>query len=130
MRFWPGPFIAAALIGLLAAPAAAQDKVWTAVIPQAFAGNVYTWHLKADGGYLEDGRNAASGAAVQSTLSGHWCLTGRHMVLHQDGIDYVFDGDIVGDEYLGVVYLDGKRLSRFCALRGETPPKSCAAISA
>lgn len=129
MRFWPGTFIAVALVGLLTAPAAAQDRVWTAVIPQGFPGNVYTWHLKPDGSYLEDGRSA-SGAAVQSTLSGHWRLSGHHMVLHQDGIDYVFDGDIVGDEYLGVVYLDGKRFSRFCAMRGETPPKSCAAISA
>ena len=122
--------IAAILSGLLARPVAAQESVWTAVIPQGFAHNIYLWHLKPGGAYSEDGRDAASGAPIQSTLTGHWRMTGTHMVLRQDGIDYRFDGNIVGDEYLGVVYLNGKRFSRFCALRGKTPPKTCAAVSA
>ena len=119
-----------ALAGALALPADAQETVWTAVIPQGFPGNVYTWRLKPDGSYAEDGRDRRTGAAVQSPLSGHWRMTGRHMVLHQDGIDYVFDGEIMGDEYLGTVYLDAKRFSRFCAARGTKPPQTCAGMSA
>ena len=129
MTFWPRTLAAAVLTCLLTIPAIAQDAVWTAVIPQGFPGNVYTWQLKPGGRYSEDGRNAA-GARIQPTLSGHWRMSGKHMVLRQDGIDYVFDGEIVGDEYLGVVYLDARRFSRFCALRGSAPPKSCAGMSA
>jgi hypothetical protein len=120
----------AALAGALALPACAQETVWTAVIPQGFPGNVYTWHLKPDGSYAETGRDRRTGAAVQPTLSGHWRMTGKHMVLRQDGIDYVFEGEILGDEYLGTVYLDTKRFSRFCAARGTAPPQTCAGMSA
>ena len=122
--------MAIALTGLLTRPASAQDAVWTAVIPQGFPHNIYTWLLKADGSYKEDGRNATNGAAIQPSLTGHWRVTGKHMMLQQDGIDYRFDGNIVGDEYLGVVYLDGERFSRFCALRGKMPPRSCPDMSA
>ena len=111
------------------AQAWAQDTVWTAVIPKGFPGNLYTWHLKPDGGYSEDGHDMASGKSVQPTLSGQWRVTGRHMVLKQDGIGYVFDGNLIGDEFLGVLYLDGKRFARFCAVKGEAPPQTCADIS-
>lgn len=130
MTFWPRTLTAATLIGLLASPAVAQGTVWTAVIPQGFPHNIYTWHLKPDGSYKEDGRNAVNGAAIQPTLTGHWRMTGKHMVLRQDGIDYVFDGNVMGKEYLGVLYLDSKRFSRFCAARGKTPPQTCADVSA
>lgn len=123
-------FTAALLIATWALPAEAQEALWTAVIPKGFPGNVYTWHLKPDGSYSEDGRDAATGAKVQPTLSGHWRVTGRHMVLKQDGIGYVFDGNLIGNEYLGVAYLDGKRFARFCALKGAAPPRSCTDVSA
>jgi hypothetical protein len=130
MTVWLKSLMAVVLSGLLTDPLAAQETVWTAVIPQGFPRNIYTWHLKAIGAYSEDGRDALSGAPVQSTLTGHWRRAGGHMMLQQDGIDYRFEGDIVGDEYLGVVYLDGKRFSRFCALRGKMPPRTCATVSA
>jgi hypothetical protein len=122
--------MAALLIGAWAQPVSAQDAVWTAVIPKGFPGNVYTWHLRPDGSYSEDGHDMHTGKAVQPTLSGHWRMTANHMVLRQDGIDYVFDGDLIGGEYLGVLYLDGKRFARFCAVRGEAPPQTCADVSA
>lgn len=122
--------LAIALAGATALPAGAHEAVWTAVIPQGFPDNIYTWRLKPDGSYAEAGRDRRTGMAVQPTLSGHWRMTGRHMVLHQDGIDYVFDGEIMGDEYLGTVYLDAKRFSRFCAARGTAPPRTCGGMSA
>jgi len=122
--------MAATLTTLLAGPAGAQGTVWTAIIPRGFPHNIYVWRLKPDGSYKEDGRNAMNGAAIQPTLTGHWRMTGKHMVLRQDGIDYVFDGNVMGDEYLGVLYLDGRRFSRFCAVRRKTPPQTCADVSA
>jgi len=130
MTFPSRIFMAILLIGVVALPARAQEGVWTVVIPHAFPGTLYTWHIKPDGSYREDGQDAATGKRVQPTLSGHWHMTGRHMVLTQDGIAYVFDGDMIGDEYLGVLYLDGKRFARFCAARGKAPPQTCANISA
>jgi hypothetical protein len=122
--------MAALLIGAGALPVSAQDAVWTAVIPKGLPGNVYTWHLRPDGSYSEDGHDMHTSKAVQPTLSGHWRMAGKHMMLRQDGIDYVFDGDLIGGEYLGVLYLDGKRFARFCAVRGEAPPQTCADVSA
>ena len=130
MALWCGRFTAVLLIGLWALPAWAQATVWTTVIPKGFPGNIYTWHMRPDGSYSEDGREMATGKRVQPTLSGHWRVTGKHMVLKQDGIGYVFDGHVIGDEYLGVIYLDGKRFAHFCAFKGEAPPPSCADISA
>jgi hypothetical protein len=127
-------FMAALLIRALptvicASRACAQETVWTTIIPKVFPGFVYTWRLKPGGTYSEDGRDTATGKAVQPRLSGHWRVTGRRMVLKQDGIGYVFDGNFIGDEYLGVLYLDGKRFARFCAIKGEAPPQTCADIS-
>ena len=129
MTLWLRTLSTALLIGSWALPAKAQDTTWTTVIPKGFPGVVYTWHLKPDGSYSEDGRDAASGKAIQPTLSGHWRVTGRHMVLKQNGIAYVFDGNMIGDEYLGVLYLDGRRFARFCSLKGKAPPQNCADIS-
>jgi hypothetical protein len=126
--------VAALLIGVWALPVDAQEpgnsQDWTAVIPKGFPGYAYTWHLRPGGTYTEDGHEIATGKAVQPTLSGRWSMTGRHMVLRQDGIGYVFEGDLIGDEYLGVLYLDGKRFARFCAVKGEEPPQTCTDISA
>ena len=129
MKLWCRTFAAALLLAAWMAQAWAQDSVWTTVIPKGFPGILYTWHLMPDGSYREDGREMATDQKVQPTLSGHWRVTGRHMVLKQDGIGYVFDGDLIGDQYLGVLYLDGKRFARFCALKGEAPPQTCADIS-
>ena len=111
-------------------PVNVQETEWTAVIPKGFPGNAYTWRLRPGGTYTEDGHEIATGKAIQPTLSGLWRVAGRHMVLRQDGIGFVFDGNLIGDEYLGVLYLDGKRFARFCAVKGEAPPQNCTDISA
>jgi hypothetical protein len=119
------PALCALALTLSASPGRASDQTWTAIISRGFPDTVFTWHLNSDGRYREDGRNAATGASLQPTLSGHWTLSAHHMVLRQDGINYVFDGVVTGAAYQGVLYLDGKPVARFCALKGSTPPKDC-----
>lgn len=99
--------------------------VWTAVIPEGFPRYVYTWRLMPDGTYKEDGRQAQTGKPVQPTLSGHWTREGERRILRQDGMNFMFDGVIVGDQYTGALYGGGRRLSRFCAVRGETALPHC-----
>src|SRR5262249_38810026 len=62
-----------------------QVVIWTAIIPDQFPGIIYTWNLKADGTYTEDGRDAATGKVIEKTQSGQWKLLGPKMILHQDG---------------------------------------------
>ena len=99
--------------------------VWPAIIPDAFPRYVYTWHLLADGTYREDGRNAATGAAIQATLSGQWSVDGPRMILRQRDLSYVFDGVVLGGLYTGTLYFSGREVSRFCAAKGESAPKDC-----
>jgi hypothetical protein len=101
--------------------------IWTAIIPDAFPNYIFTWHIKGDGSYREDGRDAARGKPIQPTLSGHWNREGPHMVLRQDDQPYVFDGVVLGNLYAGTLYFGGSARSRFCAIRGEAPPEHCAA---
>lgn len=101
--------------------------VWTAIVPDAFPNYIYTWHMKGDGSYREDGRDAARGKPIQPTLSGHWNREGPHMVLRQDDQPYLFDGVLLGNLYAGTLYFGGSARSRFCAARGEAPPEHCAA---
>jgi hypothetical protein len=101
--------------------------VWTAIIPDAFPNYIYTWHMKGDGSYREDGRAAANGRPIQPTLSGRWNREGARMVLRQDDQPFVFDGMVLGNLYAGTLYFSGNSRSRFCAARGETPPDHCAA---
>jgi hypothetical protein len=101
--------------------------VWTAIIPDAFPNYIYTWHMKGDGSYREDGRDAVKGKPIQPTLSGRWTREGARMVLRQDDQPYVFDGAVLGNLYAGTLYFGGSARSRFCAARGETPPDHCAA---
>jgi hypothetical protein len=96
--------------------------VWTAVIPDAFPNSIYTWRMKGDGSYREDGHDATSGRPIQSTLSGRWTREGPHMVLRQDDMPYVFDGVVIGNLYAGTLYFGGHARSRFCAARGEVSP--------
>jgi hypothetical protein len=104
---------------------AQASTVWTALIPDAFPRYVYTWQLNADGTYLENGRDAATGRPIQSTLHGHWSRDGAQMILRQDGLPYVFDGVVLGNLYAGTMYFDGRSSSRFCAAKGELPPEGC-----
>ena len=106
-------------------PAKAAETLWTAIIARGFPDTMFTWHLEPDGRYREDGNDMVTGAPIQPTLSGHWTVSGTHMVLRQEGISYVFDGDVTGDVYRGMLYLDGKALSRFCAAKGKKPPRDC-----
>jgi hypothetical protein len=103
-----------------------QDVVtWTVTIPEGFPRNVYTWRLKADGTYEEDGRDLRTGIPVQRTLTGRWTVEGERMFLRQDRINYLFDGVIVGDRYFGTLYLNIRKVSPFCAVKGETVPQNC-----
>lgn len=89
---------------------------WTAIIEE-FPHQAYSWHFKTDRTYQETGRDLASGRKVQPTLSGHWRKEGSHLLLLQDGIDYRFDGVMADGLYSGMLYLDGRPFSRFCAIR-------------
>jgi hypothetical protein len=107
---------------------AGQDgALWTAIIPDAFPRHVYTWHLLADGSYREDGREAATGRPIQSTLSGRWQRNGARMLLQQNDQTFVFDGAILGHIYVGTLYFRQRAISHFCAAEGEKPPLNCGA---
>jgi hypothetical protein len=121
-----------ALLSLGANPSSSREAAegldgvaWTAIIPDAFPRYVYTWHLLADGTYREDGRNAATGAAIQATLSGRWNVDGPRMILRQRDLSYVFDGVVLGGLYTGTLYFSGRAISRFCAAKGESAPEGC-----
>lgn len=115
----------AALPPLARARSPPASTVWTAVIPGIFPRYVYTWRLLPDGRYLEDGRDGQDGPPVQPTLSGRWSRDGARLVLRQDGIGYVFDGVEAGASYSGILRLEGKAVSRFCARQGARAPIHC-----
>ena len=102
--------------------------IWTAIIPDAFPGYIYTWRMKDDGSYREDGRDSHTGRPIQTTLSGRWSREGSRMTLRQDGVPYVFDGVTLGNRYSGTLYFGGRSRSRFCAIRGEKAPDRCDAV--
>jgi hypothetical protein len=104
---------------------APDGVIWTAIIPDAFPRYIYTWRVNADGTYREDGRDAATGAAIQATLSGRWSVDGPRMILRQQGLPYVFDGVVLGGLYTGTLYMDGRAISGFCAARGDRAPDNC-----
>jgi hypothetical protein len=95
--------------------------VWTAIIPDAFPRYVYTWRMRSDGTYREDGRDALKGTPIQETLSGRWTMEGARMILRQQGIPYVFDGVVLENVYTGTLYLNGRSNSRFCAAKVRQP---------
>ena len=100
-------------------------SVWTAIIPDGFPGFIYTWRMKDDGTYREDGRDEAKGTPIQPTLPGHWSREGSRMLLKQDDQAFVFDGVVLGGLYAGTLYLHGRSYSRFCAAKGDAPPERC-----
>ena len=102
-----------------------QAAVWTAIIPDGFPGYIYTWRMKDDGSYREDGRDEAKALAIQPTLYGRWSRDGAHMLLRQDDQPFVFDGVVLGGLYTGTLYFRGRAYSRFCAAIGETAPQNC-----
>jgi hypothetical protein len=125
MTLRPAIFLVSSLTLIMSASTAwSADNIWTAIITRGFPHDVFTWHLKADGSYGEDGRDA-TGASIQPTLTGHWTVSGHRMVLRQDGIAYVFDGEIAGTDYRGTLYFNGVPVARFCALKGDKPPPDC-----
>ena len=101
------------------------DAIWTAIIPDAFPRYVYTWHLKPDGTYREEGHDASTGAPIQTPLSGQWSREDARMILRQDDQPFVFDGVVLGNLYGGTLFLGGRAISRFCAARGEQAPHRC-----
>jgi hypothetical protein len=102
-----------------------QAAVWTAIIPDGFPGYVYTWRMKDDGSYREDGRDEAKALQIQPTLYGRWSRDGSHMLLKQDDLPFVFDGVVLGGLYTGTLYFRGRPYSRFCAVIGDTAPQNC-----
>ena len=122
---------------IAAVPASAQrlsgqDQaavVWTILIPEGFPKDVFVWRLKPDGTYAEEGREVVSGRPIQPTLSGRWTLEGSHMVLRQIGIPYVFDGTFNGEQYSGTLYLAGRPVSSFCAVKGALAPSCVAPVA-
>lgn len=121
----------ALLCALCLFPAQAADTTddvtgdWTLIIPDAFAGIVYSWRINADGTYQEEGWDRETGRPIQTTLSGRWSADGKKIKLAQEGIPYMFEGSRTGRSIAGTLYLNGKNVSRFCALKGETPPDRC-----
>jgi hypothetical protein len=113
------------LLGSAVAQHEHETVVWTVTIPEGFPGKLYTWRIKPDGTYDEDGRDALTGRPIQQTLSGRWTVEGGRMILRQSSIPFVFDGLVVGDRYSGTLYLRERRVSRFCAAKGETAPPRC-----
>ena len=103
----------------------ADGVVWTAIIPDAFQRNVYTWRMISDGTYREDGRDVLNGAAIQETLSGRWTMEGARMILRQEGQPFAFDGVVTGGIYSGTLYFNGRAISGFCAAKGEKAPDAC-----
>jgi hypothetical protein len=99
--------------------------VWTAIIPDAFPRFVYTWRMKDDGSYREDGREVANGKPIQPTFAGHWSREGSRMLLKQDDQPFVFDGVVLGGLYTGTLYFRRRVYSRFCAAKGEAAPERC-----
>ena len=99
--------------------------VWTAIIPDGFPGFIYTWRMKDDGTYREDGRDEANGKPIQPTLSGRWSRDESRMLLKQDDQPFVFDGVVLGGLYTGTLYFHGRAYSRFCAAKGDAAPKRC-----
>jgi hypothetical protein len=103
----------------------ADGVVWTAIIPDAFPRNVYTWRTKSDGTYREDGRDVLKGATIQETMSGRWTMEGARMILRQEGQPFAFDGVVIGGSYSGTLYFNGRAISRFCAAKGDKAPDAC-----
>ena len=102
-----------------------STAVWTAIIPDGFPGFIYTWRMKGDGTYREDGRDESKGIPIQPALYGHWSRDSLRMLLRQDDQPFVFDGVVLGGVYTGTLYFHGRAYSRFCAAKGEVAPQRC-----
>lgn len=122
-------FLLALAIGLMLVPASAQTgakaEVWTAIIHDAFGGISYTWRLKADGTYEEDGVYIDTKASAQATLTGKWTRSRTRMVLTQDSLGFVFDGTVNGEQYYGTLFQYDQKVSTFCAWKGTEIPVGC-----
>lgn len=120
--------IAAFVVMAMPSPALAQTagETWTAVIDRGvYSGDFYTWRLKKDGMYEEDGHDIASGASIQQMVTGTWIAKDGRLVLRQDFAGYVFDGVVSGSRYAGTFYQNDTPLAKFCAWKGREVPTGC-----
>jgi hypothetical protein len=122
--------VALAIVAALAPqPGAAQGssaaQVWTVAISAPFEGMSFTWRLKPDGTYEEDGVYLDSGDASQVTKTGTWSRSRGRMVLKQDDFGFVFDGAASAETYSGTLFQYGQPVSRFCAWKGTEIPAGC-----
>ena len=115
------------VLALAPAPAIGQrsDEIWTARILDAFSQFSYTWGLKADGTYIEEGHDIQTGVAIQQPINGVWRKSKSRLVLTQDSFGFVFDGTVDGEQYYGTLFQYGQKVSAFCAWRGTEIPASC-----
>jgi hypothetical protein len=101
-----------------------EETVWTMVVGGQQSSYVFTWRLREDGTYLEDGRDARTGQSIQPTLTGRWSRSGGRMTMQQDGSSpFKFEGLIAGRRYSGTMTLRGERISTFCAAQGDDVPR-------
>jgi hypothetical protein len=102
-----------------------SDEIWTARIFDTFSQDRYTWRLKPDGSYTEEGHDIQTGVAIQEPISGVWRKSKSRLVLRQDSFGFVFDGTVNGEQYSGTLFQYGQKVSAFCAWRGREIPASC-----
>lgn len=125
-----GLVLALAMVAAVAPqPGAAQRpsavEVWTVAINGAFDGISYTWRLKPNGTYEEDGIYTDTGNPAQATKTGTWSRDRGRMVLSQDDFGFVFDGSASAETYSGTLFQYDQPVSRFCAWRGTEIPAGC-----
>ncbi len=116
------------LVFTMQPPALAQraGETWTVVIDRgAFSSFAYTWRLKEDGTYEEDGFDTLSRAPIQQMVTGRWSARDGRLVLRQDFAGFVFDGRVTGEQYTGTFYQDRTPLAKFCAWKGSEVPAGC-----
>lgn len=112
-------------VGGAIAQAASPTETWTVIIDGNYSGIVYTWWLKSDGTYEEDGRFASGNAPAQATQTGTWARQRSRLTLKQDAYGFKFDGKASAEMYSGTLFQYGQPVARFCAWKGLEVPVGC-----